>query len=401
MSRRWRGAALLALATTACAGDGDATDTTTAPAVTTVSPVTAGAPVTTAPVPSTVTAVSSTPVTTTAAPVATPDPAVDPVVAVEQVATAEAPVGIAVRPGDAGLYVIEQGGRITRDGTPVLDISDLTAHNGEQGLLGLAFHPTEPYAYVNYTDSNGDTVVAEYPLADDALFSADVARPLFTVDQPYRNHNGGDLQFGPDGLLYVGMGDGGSGGDPERRAMDTDTLLGKLLRVDARADPATPAIWAIGLRNPWRFAFDAPTGDLWIADVGQGAHEEIDRVAFADSEGANFGWSAFEGDAPFNVDVEVPDESRLVAPVHTYPHDDGCSVSGGAVYRGAAIPALAGWYVYGDYCSGTLWALDAVGGRNVVLAEGVGPITSVRPGPDAELYVTLHDGDVLTVTAGV
>lgn len=397
--------AVAALLLVACAPDGDSTTTSTtdAPPAPGGPPPVAGTDPATTPAPAAPDDPTTAPVVTTALATTSPTgpgPDRPPAVTLEPAATADAPVGLAVRPGDEALYVVEQAGRVVRDGQVVVDLSGRVRTGSERGLLGLAFHPDEPFAYVNFTDEFGDTVVAEYPLGDDGTFAADQARVLFTVGQPHGNHNGGDLQFGPDGALYVGMGDGGSAGDPDRVAMDPESLLGKLLRVEPRSDPAEPQIWAVGLRNPWRFAFDPATGDLWVADVGQGAVEEIDRVAFADLEGANFGWSALEGDRPYNPDVEVPDPDRLVPPVHTYSHDAGCSVSGGEVYRGTAIPELAGWYVYGDYCAGTLWALDADRGREVVLATEVGPITAVRRGPDGELYVTTHGGDVLAIRPG-
>jgi glucose/arabinose dehydrogenase len=356
---------------------------------------------------------------------AVPDPNVAPVVAVEPAGEFSQPVDLAGRPGDPALYVVEQAGTVVRAeagrAAVVLDVSDLTDSTGEQGLLGLAFHPSEPLAYVNYTTADaGDTVVAEYAVGEDGTFDPASARTVLTLDQPYRNHNGGGLAFGPDGYLYIGTGDGGSGGDPERRASDATDLLGKLLRIDPRTDPATgdpyavpddnpfadgaagaPEVWAIGLRNPWRFGFDAPTGDLWIADVGQNEIEEVNRVTPADGRtagfAADFGWSAFEGTERFNEDVPEPAAHQV--PVLTYTHADagGCSVSGGLVYRGTAVPDLAGWYLYSDYCAGVLWALDVAGGRNIVLAEGLGQVTAVRAGPDGEAYVLDHSGEVRRV----
>ena len=285
----------------------------------------------------------------------------EPAVTLTEIGRFEAPVDLAWRAGDDGLYVVEQDGtiqQVTGDGTRlVLDITELTDASGEQGLLGLTFNPAGDLAYVNYTDRDGDTTIAEYPVEADGTFgTGDEARTLLVIDQPYDNHNGGDLAFGPDGMLYIGMGDGGSGGDPQRRATDPTELLGKMLRIDPTPSGdqpytvpldnpfvgqagAAPEIWASGLRNPWRFSFDRVTGDLWIADVGQNAVEEID-VAPATSgrdagRAANFGWSAFEGDEPYNDDVEVVDP---VAPLFTYSHADGCSVSGGVRARGPQVP---------------------------------------------------------------
>lgn len=335
-----------------------------------------------------------------------------------ELAEVDQPTGVAVRPGDDRLFVVERGGTVVpvaADGTvgeAVLDITSLVRSGGEQGLLGLAFHPTEALAYVDYTGTDGgNTHIAEVPVAADGTMDAASLREVLEIDQPYSNHNGGQLAFGPDGMLYIGMGDGGSGGDPERRGLDVRQLLGKILRIDPRAsggEPYTvpadnpfvgvagarPEIWSVGLRNPWRFSFDPSTGDLWIADVGQGEWEEVD-VAWADEGGGrgwNFGWSAFEGSHRFNTDQPT---QGAVPPIFEYSHSGGCSVSGGALYRGAAIPALDGWYVYGDYCAGEVRALEIVDravAREVVLGD-VPSISSVAAGPDGELYVTSVDGN--------
>lgn len=276
------------------------------------------------------------------------------------------PVYVTAAPGDAKrLFVVEQPGliRVLEGGrlraAPFLDVRSLVSCCGERGLLSVAFAPdwaTSRRLYVDYTDAQGDTRVVEYR-ADRAGTRAlpATARRLLAVAQPYPNHNGGQLQFGPDGLLYVGMGDGGSGGDPENRAQDPGSMLGKLLAIDTRSGRVTQA--AIGLRNPWRFSFDAATGDLWIGDVGQNAWEEIDR-ARRGTLPLNFGWSLLEGRTPFK-DGAAPASPPLAWPVAVYSHDDGCSVTGGYVYRGAGVPSLRGRYVYGDYCSGTVWSLPA------------------------------------------
>jgi glucose/arabinose dehydrogenase len=370
--------------------------------------------------------------------VATPPPTAptavfgDPVVTLAPVAEVDQPVGLAVRAGDAALYVLGQDGtvfRITPDPggasqvDEVADLTDRTSANGERGLLGIAFSTDGTLAWLDYTDNNGDTVVAEYPVAADGTFDVDAERVLLHIDQPYPNHNGGDLQLGPDGMLYVAMGDGGSGGDPERRASDPTKLLGKLLRIDPTPSgdaPYTipvdnpfatgsmgdiagaPEVWSWGLRNPWKIAFDPVTSDLWIADVGQSEIEEIDAVGTTAEHpagwGSNFGWSAFEGNDRFNADV--PDPGNLVFPVWTYTHAEGCSISGGAVYRGTVIPGLAPAYVYGDYCFGTVWAFDLASGRNVVLVEGLAAVSAVRTGPDGELYVLERSGAVSRLVPG-
>ena len=350
-----------------------------------------------------------------------------PTVALFEIGTFDQPVDVAARPGFADVYVVEQPGRViavTDLSTDVaLDITDLTDARGEQGLLGLAFHPTEDLAYVNYTDRNGDTVVAEVAIdPTTGLLDRDGYREVLTIDQPYTNHNGGQLAFGPDQLLYIGVGDGGSGGDPERYALDLSSRLGKILRIDPLPDgdrpfgiPADspfvddsavdPTIWAYGLRNPWRFSFDPVTGDLWIGDVGQGDFEEINQSTAIDrrdaARGANFGWSAFEGFERFNDD-QSPDGA--VAPLFVYDHADGrCSVTGGTVVRGDSVPDLAGWYLFGDYCTGQIWALDPTAPpsepRVVELAE-LGGLAAITSGPDAEVYAVSNGGTVARLIAG-
>jgi glucose/arabinose dehydrogenase len=436
VTRRWLLGAVAAIALVAgCSGDDDtgAPTTSAPPAPTTLAPATTGPPSTTAstdpvaPVasPPASTAATTPPTTdppTTTAPPAT-EPLGDPEVALTEVASVDSPVDLAWRDGDAGLYVVGQDGTIVRlgEGEPVtvLDITDLTEMSGEQGLLGLAFAPGGEVAYINYTDNNGDTVITEHPVAADGTFgTGDLARIVLELDQPYANHNGGDLTFGPDGLLYIGMGDGGSGGDPERRATDLSSPLGKLLRIDPAiaegrpytvpadnpfvgTDGAAPEIWASGLRNPWRFSFDRETGDLWIADVGQNSREEVDVAPAADGvdagKGLSFGWSAFEGDERYNEDVS-PDGHT--SPIATYGHDQGCSISGGVRVRGGPVPALEGWYVYADYCSGMVWALEVTGagaaiaaGRTVELPSVEAP-TAVVDGPAGEVYILSASGPV-------
>jgi glucose/arabinose dehydrogenase len=313
-------------------------------------------------------------------------PAAAQVQSLRVVAGLEWPVYVTAPAGDEHrLFVVLQNGliRIVKDGVllaePFLDIDalvpDVSTYD-ERGLLGLAFHPD--YAsngtfYVNYTDGNGDTVIARYAVsADPDRADATSALVILTVDQPYANHNGGTLAFSPqDGHLYVGMGDGGSVGDPQNRAQDPGTLLGKLLRLDV--DAGTPyaipddnpyagtglpldEIWASGLRNPFRFSFDRLTGDLYIADVGQSTWEEIDVQPAASPGGENYGWRLMEGYQCYNPPGDCNDGS-LVLPVHVYGHDLGCSVTGGVVYRGSALPALQGLYFFADWCSARIWSL--------------------------------------------
>ncbi len=274
------------------------------------------------------------------------------------------PVYVTAAPGGPSrLYVVEQPGRIRVSergklrSEPFLDISKLVSCCGERGLLSVAFHPgyaTNHRLYVDYTDVDGNTRVVEYR-SDGVRVLPASARRLLAVDQPYPNHNGGQLQFGPDGRLYVGMGDGGSGGDPESRGQDTSTMLGKLVAIDV--DSGATSLAGRGLRNPWRFSFDRRTGDLWIGDVGQDAWEEVDHVVKGGLP-RNFGWSVYEGLVRFK-DAPLDKSAPLVRPVVVYSHAQGCSITGGYVYRGKAIPALRGRYVYGDFCSGRIWSLSA------------------------------------------
>ena len=238
----------------------------------------------------------------------------------------------------------------------------LTRAGGEQGLLGLAFAPdyaTSRQFVVNYTDRNGDTRVVRYRSNGTKALPAS-ARQLLFVKQPYSNHNGGMVAYGKDGLVYVGMGDGGSGGDPENRAQNPASLLGKILRLDPARPTAKPVIVALGVRNPWRFSFDRANGDLWIGDVGQGSIEEVDHVAWPLTGAAELRLGRLRGRASFESKALGP--GRLVAPVRSTAISAGCSITGGYVYRGSAVPAAMGRYFYGDYCSGTVWSLRLVEG---------------------------------------
>jgi glucose/arabinose dehydrogenase len=283
--------------------------------------------------------------------------------------------------GSGRLFVVEkrgririvQGGRLLAD--PFLDIRARVDSRGtEQGLLGLAFHPgyaSNGLFFVNYIDLRGDTVVASFRVSADDPNRADPASEvdIINVHQPYANHNGGGLAFGPDGYLYIGLGDGGSAGDPLRNGQNLKTMLGKMLRINVDAgvpfsvppdNPfatrgGLPEIWAYGLRNPWRFSFDRLTGDLYIGDVGQNTWEEVDFVPARTPGGLNFGWSFYEG--MHSYQDQPPANASFTFPVAEYVHDYGCSVTGGYVYRGSALPEFRGVYLYGDYCTGTVWGL--------------------------------------------
>jgi glucose/arabinose dehydrogenase len=311
----------------------------------------------------------------------------------------DSPLGIASTPSEPDrLYIVEQPGlvRVVDDGKllpdPFLDLRDQVVSGGEQGLLSLAFDPdyeTNGRFYVDYTDTNGDTRVVEYEAGRAA---PQKRRELLFVDQPYANHNGGQLAFGPNGRLYVGMGDGGAGGDPENRAQNLDEKLGKLLSTD----PNGSGGWRIdgyGLRNPWRFSFDRETGDLWIGDVGQGSWEEIDHTPRDSSGLENYGWDAYEGTHVFE-DKDPNAAGHLVMPVYEYSHDEGCSVTGGYVYRGERVPAAIGRYFFGDYCSGTVWSLVLEGNkaRDVRQVGKIDQLSSFGEDAAGELYAVSLDG---------
>lgn len=312
------------------------------------------------------------------------------------------------------LYIVEQTGaiRIIENGilrsTPFLDLSGVITSGGERGLLGLAFHPqyvTNGRFFVNYTDHDGNTVIAEFrrSAADPDVAAPDPARVFFTVIQPFANHNGGMVAFGSDGLLYIGLGDGGGGGDPSNNGQSLDTKLGKILRIDVDAYPAPPAgnitggdpdLWDFGLRNPFRFSFDRGTGDLYIGDVGQNLFEEID-IEPRGSGRRNYGWRITEGNHCFDPPTGC-NLTGISLPVVEYSHADGCSVIGGYVYRGEAIPGLAGRYLYGDFCSNRIWSFVRDGARvtsQVELTDDLDPghalrgITSFGEDAAGELYV--------------
>ncbi|HKG03762.1 MAG TPA: PQQ-dependent sugar dehydrogenase [Conexibacter sp.] len=343
-----------------------------------------------------------------------------------KVGTFSSPDYVTQPPGERRrLFVVEQGGkiRVVRDGrvlrAPFLDISSQVVSGGEQGLLGLAFAPDYASSgrfYVDYTDRNGDTRVVEYRRGSSAdRANPRSARQLLFQDQPESNHNGGQLAFGPDGLLYIGLGDGGGGDDqhgPIGNAQNLDTLLGKILRIDPRpsgrrpfgipADNpfvgrrgAKPAIYAWGLRNPWRFSFDRATGDLTIGDVGQDHVEEIDFRTKGTGRGANFGWRAFEGTRREDPSLPVRGD---VKPVLQYTHDrGGCSVTGGYVIRDPRLRTLAGRYVYGDFCAGDLFTVrPRQGGASGRRALGlhVPSLSSFGEDGSGRVYVVSLNGPV-------
>ena len=327
----------------------------------------------------------------------------------------QSPTGI-VNAGDSSgrLFLLEQPGRIrvVADGEllaqPFLDISREITSGGEQGLLGLAFHPDYAHSgrfFINYTDENGDSVVSRFTVSSDDPNLADPGSEveLLRVPQPFPNHNGGGLAFGPDGYLYISLGDGGAGGDPLENGQNLSTLLGTLLRIDVdNGDPyaippgnpfvddsaTRPEIWAYGLRNPWRFSFDRETGDLWIADVGQNMWEEINFQGAESSGGENYGWNVMEGAHCFEP-AQGCETDGLEVPVLEYDHDQGCSVTGGYRYRGSEIGGLQGTYVFGDYCSGQIWGASesGEGWATVPLLSSELRISAFGEDEAGELYV--------------
>lgn len=318
--------------------------------------------------------------------------------------------------GSDRLFVVEQPGRIVivKDGapltTPFLDIVSRVSCCGERGLLSVAFPPgylAKGYFYVNYTDIAGNTVVARYRVSA----NPDIADPaseeiLLTIEQPFQNHNGGQLAFGPDGFLYIGMGDGGSAGDPFGNGQKPEALLGKMLRIDVESgrfpyaippdNPylkntnSRPEIWAVGLRNPWRFSFDRKTGDLYLADVGQNLFEEVHFQPAGSVGGENYGWNILEGTHCFKTDP--CDKTGLVIPVAEYDHSKGCSVTGGMVYRGPGFSGMQGIYFYGDYCSGRIWGLRPSGTswETAELIDSAYSISTFGEDEEGNIYIADH-----------
>jgi hypothetical protein len=335
--------------------------------------------------------------------------------------------------GSKRLFIVEQTGgvRIVKDGTllaaPFIDLSRSVSHGGEQGLLGLAFHPsyeTNGKLYLSYTDVKGTSVIREYRVSSSNPDRVDGSsgRTILRVAQPYENHNGGHIAFGPDGYLYIGLGDGGSGSDPGNRAQSALTLLGKMLRIDVNRRTGSLAygiptsnpyvgrtgldqIWAAGLRNPWGWSFDRLTGDLWIADVGQESREEVDRALAVSGRNAgralNFGWRVMEGTRCFKPSSACNRTGKTL-PLTEYGHSGGrCSITGGYVYRGKAYPDLVGAYLFGDYCSGEIWYVDRGAARGVTPTRALDTsesLTSFGEDESGELYLTAAGGTVYRIT---
>lgn len=324
-----------------------------------------------------------------------------------EAAKVEEPTVLLVRPGDDHLWVAERAGRVRRlavsdggrtltpVGEPVLDVSDDTTTDAERGLLGLAFSADGSTLFVSRTNADGNTRLEAYDATDDAIDRSS-RRVLLAVDQPFPNHNGGNVVLGPDGKLWLGLGDGGAGDDPDNRAQNPDVLLGKVLRIDPEG--GDPEIVISGVRNPWRFSFDTD-GSLWIGDVGQNEIEEVDHLAPGDIEGANLGWSGYEGSKPY-LDGDGRRPADPVMPVFEYSHDDGnCSITGGFVYRGTALAGLQGAYLFADYCAGRVRAIT-VGDDGAFRAEydlGVslgGPV-SFAADAQGEPYVLSGSGVIV------
>ena len=339
------------------------------------------------------------------------------------------------RDGTGRTFIVEQGGRILvrKSGsvlaTPLLDISGSVSKGGEQGLLGLAFHPsfkTNRKFYVNYTNGSGNTVIREYrtSTSNPDRVESGSGRTVLWIDQPYANHNGGMLAFGPDGYLYIATGDGGSAGDPGNRAQSIDSLLGKILRINVNGSTSTRGylnpssnpyvgrsgrneIWQRGLRNPWRFSFDRKTGSMWIGDVGQYRYEEVNRAIKTSTgagRGVNWGWRVMEGRTCYRPSSGCNTSGKKL-PLYVYSHSSNgrCAVTGGYVYRGSAIPALVGYYVFGDYCSGEIFAVKAGSSypASKITLRGAGSgrlISSFGESASGELYVVDLNGKIYAIS---
>jgi glucose/arabinose dehydrogenase len=333
------------------------------------------------------------------------------------------PVALAWRTGDPDMYVVEQPGRIRRVSNGVIQKGNVMqlkpSTTGEQGLLGLAFAPSGTKFYIDYTEKKtGNTIVEEYPLNAKKKGVKKLRRRVLYQQQPFANHNGGTLMFGPDNMLYIAFGDGGSGGDPFGNGQNPNTWLGKILRINPNQVSGYPygiplnnpfigqtgkkwEVWMYGLRNPWKFSFDKANGDMWIGDVGQLAYEEIDYAAAGNQAGANWGWNQREGFHAYNGGAQ-PANGR--DPVIERSHGSGdCAITGGYVYRGSAIPALNGAYLYGDYCTGKIYAAEQQGGtivQNVQLPITVPQLGSFGQDPSGEVYAVSRGGTVYKITPG-
>ncbi|RZK13054.1 MAG: T9SS type A sorting domain-containing protein [Flavobacterium sp.] len=326
-----------------------------------------------------------------------------------------------VNAGDSRLFVVQQSGQIkivsatgVVTATPFLNIASLISVGGERGLLGLAFHPnyaTNGFFYVNYTNTDGNTVIARYSVSTtNPNLAQTTGTILLTINQPFSNHNGGTIKFGPDGYLYIGMGDGGSGGDPQGHGQNKNSLLGKMLRIDVNsgtpyASPSTnpyvgvdgaDEIWSIGLRNPWKFSFDSLNGDLWIADVGQNAVEEINKES-GTTAGLNYGWKCYEGSAPYATTGCAP-MNTMTFPYAEYSSASGspyCSITGGYVYRGSTYPAMQGKYFFADYCSNKIGKVELDGALTFSSEMLGGAYTSFGVDLNGEIYVASADNGVI------
>ena len=353
-------------------------------------------------------------------------------IAATPVAQVDSPTALVVRPGSPTLYVAERAGRVRPVtitgagddrrydvGEPVLDISDSVVVDGERGLLDIEFSSDGGTLYVHYSLApGGEARVAAYTMAGDDVDTGSY-RELLTIEDPYANHNGGEMEIGPDGYLYIALGDGGGAGDPEGNGQDTQALLGKLLRIDpsrpsgdhaygipsdnpfADGEDGRPEVWLYGVRNPWRFSFDRATGDLWIGDVGQGQWEEVDLLPAAGGggRGANLGWNEMEATHSYQGGSNP---QGGVLPVFEYSHDEGCAITGGVVYRGSAIPGLGGAYLFGDYCQGDVRALrvrDGEVSEERTFDAHVDQVVSFAEDADGEVYALSLQGGIYRLDA--
>ncbi len=330
-----------------------------------------------------------------------------------------------VNAGDTRLFVVEKTGKIkilnangTTNAIPFLDISALVTTNSERGLLGLAFHPnyaSNGYFFIDYTDLSGNTVIARYSVnTTNSSIAQTTGTTLLTITQPYDNHNGGSIKFGPDGFLYIGMGDGGSAGDPQNRAQNINENLGKMLRINVSTGSTAPfytipatnpyfgiagndEIWAIGLRNPWKFSFNRLNGDLWIADVGQNLYEEVNKISSPLQSGLNFGWRCYEANTAYNS-TGCAAQSTFVAPIAAINHATSCSITGGYVYTGSLYPDLLNKYLFVDFCDSKIGIINTAGVLTYTNTLAVGNIATFGEDNSGELYVAgLYNGIIYKI----